>query len=316
MARPAALTLESLPAVAPDLGQALLGWDRWLATERRAADHTLAAYRRDVCAFLAFLTEHRGAPPDLAALGSLGPRDLRSWLARRQRDQLAATSTVRALSAVRSLFRHLRRTHGIDNPAVTLQRGPRLPQAVPRPLAEVSAAELIDAAELHDEPWIAARDVALLTLLYGAGLRIGEAIALDRDDAPKGSSMRIRGKGGKERVVPLLPAVVTAVEEYLALCPHSGTPLFVGARGKRLDPAIAQKRVRELRRQLGLPESATPHALRHSFATHLLGNGGDLRAIQELLGHASLSTTQRYTLVDAAALREVYDRAHPRATRR
>ena len=315
MARPAALSPESLPPVAPDLGAALIAWDRWLATERRAADHTVAAYRRDVFAFLAFLTGHRGAPPDLAALGALGPRDLRSWLARRQRQELAATSTVRALSAVRSLYRHLRRNHGIDNPAVALQRGPRLPQSVPRPIAEASAAALLDAAERHDEPWIAARDVALLTLLYGAGLRIGEALALEAKDAPKGSAMRIRGKGGKERVVPLLPAVVEAVDVYLALRPQ-GEALFLGARGKRLDAAVAQRRMRELRRRLGLPESATPHALRHSFATHLLGNGGDLRAIQELLGHSSLSTTQRYTLVDAAALREVYDRAHPRAIRR
>lgn len=316
MAGPAALTPETLPPVGADLGRALIGWDRWLETERRAAAHTLEAYRRDVFAFLDFLTRHRAAPPDLAALAELGPRDMRAWLARRKLDDLAATSTVRALSAVRSLYRHLRRAHGIDNPAVVLQRGPRLPQSVPRPLAEESAARLLDAAELHDEPWIAARDTALFTLLYGAGLRIGEALALDRKDAPRAESMRIRGKGGKERIVPLLPAVLQAVEAYLALCPWHGEPLFLGARGKRLDAAVAQRRMRELRRQLGLPESATPHALRHSFATHLLGNGGDLRAIQELLGHASLSTTQRYTLVDAAALKQVYDKAHPRAIRR
>jgi integrase/recombinase XerC len=316
MARPAALTIEALPPVGADLGQALIGWDRWLETERRAAAHTLAAYRRDVFAFLEFLTQHRGAPPDLAALAKLGPRDMRAWLARRRLDDLAATSTVRALSAVRSLYHHLRRAHGVDNPAVALQRGPRLAQSVPRPLAEDSATRLLDAAEIHDEPWIAARDTALLTLLYGAGLRIGEALALDRKDAPKAESMRIRGKGGKERVVPLLPAVLQAVEAYLVLCPWHGEALFVGARGKRLDAAVAQRRMRDLRRQLGLPESATPHALRHSFATHLLSNGGDLRAIQELLGHASLSTTQRYTLVDAAALKQVYDKAHPRAIRR
>lgn len=315
MARPAALTLAALPPVGTDLGQALLDWDRWLTTERRVSPNTIDAYRRDVFAFLEFSTQHRGAPPDLAALGALGPRDLRAWLASRRGAEMAATSTTRALSAVRSLFAHLRRNHGIDNPAVAQQRGPRVPISVPHPLAEESAARLLDAAELHDEPWIAARDVALFTLLYGAGLRLGEALALETKDAPKAESMRIRGKGGKERVVPLLPAVVEAIEAYLALRP-SGDALFLGARGKRLDPAVAQRRMRELRRQLGLPESATPHALRHSFATHLLAGGGDLRAIQELLGHASLSTTQRYTLVDAAALRAVYDKAHPRAIRR
>lgn len=315
MARPAALSLQALPPVGADLGQALLDWDRWLTTERRVSPNTIDAYRRDVFDFLKFLTAHTGSVSDIASLAALAPRDLRSWLAKRRFDELAGASTARAMSAVRSLYRHLHRHNGIENPAVIVQRGPRHVPASPRPISEDAADRLLDAAEFHDQPSIAARDVALFTLLYGAGLRLGEALALDRNEAPKGASMRIKGKGGKERVVPLLPAVIQATDAYLALHP-GGDALFVGARGKRLDPAVAQRRMRELRRQLQLPESATPHALRHSFATHLLVNGGDLRAIQELLGHASLSTTQRYTQVDAAALRAVYDKAHPRAIRR
>ena len=307
------MTLPALPATAPDLADALNEWHSWLASERRVAANTLAAYRRDVFAFLGFLTEHGGAPPDLERLLALAPNELRAWLARRRLDAKAPSSTARALAAVRSLYTWLRRSLGRDNPAIRLLRGPRAPAGVPRPLAEASTERLIDAAEEADEPWIAARDVALLTLLYGAGLRIGEALALDRAERPRGDSLRILGKGGKERMVPLLPVIGEAIEQYLALCPHHGAPLFVGARGGRLQAGVVQRRMRELRRALGLPESATPHALRHSFATHLLGRGGDLRAIQELLGHASLSTTQRYTLVDAEALRRAYDAAHPRA---
>lgn len=297
-----------------ELRDALLSWNRSLATERRLSPYTLEAYRGDITSFLTFMGQHEGRAPDLTMLQLLDTRDLRSWLANRQGAGLSANSTQRALSSLRSLYKHLARHHEINNGAVSVTRGPKMRQPIPRPLPEASTDRLLDAAEMHEEPWIAARDLALFMLMYGAGLRIGEALGLDRDNIPRGDQTRIVGKGGKERLVPLLPVVVDAVADYVRLCPYPGaTPLFVGARGKRLDPAVLQRRMRELRRQIGLPETATPHALRHSYATHLLGGGGDLRTIQELLGHASLSTTQRYTDVDAAALRRVYDAAHPRA---
>jgi len=307
--------VELTPATAPDLGAAVARWCRWLAQERRAAANTVAAYERDLGAFLTFLAGHLGGPPDLAAIAALRPSDLRAWLARRAGDGLKRSSVARALSVVRGFLRYLDR-HGLAHTAAALAvRGPRLPRAVPRPLAAADAAAVLEAAEEDEVPWIAARDVALFTLLYGAGLRIGEALALPSRAAPLPAELVVRGKGGKDRVVPLLPAVRAAVAAYLALAP-AGTgdaPLFRGLRGGALQPAVAQRRMRALRVRLGLPDSATPHALRHSFATHLLAGGGDLRAIQELLGHASLSTTQRYTDVDVTRLAEVYARAHPRA---
>ena len=303
-------------AAAPDLAEAIQAWRMWLETERRASPHTAAAYLRDLKLFLDFLRDHQGGLAGLASLEGLRHADFRAYLARRAMAGSARTSTARALSVLRNFFRFLERTGRASNAAVGAVRTPRLPQPVPKPLAEAEAMAVIDnAAAGHATAWIARRDQALLLLLYGCGLRIDEALRLDLVDAPKGRSLRVLGKGGKERVVPVLPVVAEAIEAYVAACPFlvPDGPLFVGARGGRLNPGVFQRQMRALRARLGLPETATPHALRHSFATHLLQAGGDLRTIQELLGHASLSTTQRYTDVDTATLVRVYDRAHPRA---
>ena len=292
---------------------------RWLAALRGAADasdHTLSAYQRDVSAFLGFLTAHWGAPLGRATLGDVTTRDARSWMARMNADGLSPRSAARSLSAVKSFYRWLAEAEGIECPAILAARAPKAAPRLPRPVAAKAAAAMVDhAATDHDEPWIAARDAAVLTLLWGSGLRISEALALNRSDAPLAEALRITGKGGKERIAPVLPAARAAVDEYLTLCPYKGAPdepLFLGARGKRLNPRMAQKAMERARLALGLPATATPHALRHSFATHLLEAGGDLRAIQELLGHASLSTTQVYTGVDQARLMEVYDKAQRR----
>jgi integrase/recombinase XerC len=313
MARPASLI------AAPDAAQAAEDWYRWLVDEKRTAPLTLEAYRRDLSAFLAFVRDHVGAPPGLEALAGLRTADFRAWLASRAdpRDPYARTSTARALSAVRGFFRFLDKRGLAHNPAIGSVRTPKLPHAIPKPLTEAEAGDLLDlVATEARQPWVAARDLAVLTLLYGCGLRIAEAIGLNRRDAPAAETMVITGKGDKQRLVPVLPVVRQAIDAYLAVCPHPlgpDDPLFVGVRGGRLNARTVQALVQKLRGLLGLPESATPHALRHSFATHLLAGGGDLRAIQELLGHASLSTTQRYTDVNAEQLLKVYDRAHPRA---
>lgn len=311
--------VSDIPA-APAVIDAIGAWEAWLAHERRSSPHTLAAYRRDLAGFLAFLAEHLGAPPDIDDLARLGPSDFRAWLARRHAGGAARTSTARALSVVRGFFRLLHRRGLVANPAARAIRTPRLPRAVPRPLSRDDAAGLLDTTPaIASEDWIGDRDVALFTLLYGCGLRINEALSLDGRDRPHGDSLRVTGKGRKQRMVPVLPVVHQALERYLSACPHgigADDPLFVGARGKRLNAGVAQRQMRHLRAALGLPDSATPHALRHSFATHLLDAGGDLRAIQELLGHASLSTTQRYTEVAAEHLLSVYADAHPRAGKR
>jgi integrase/recombinase XerC len=300
-----------------DLARAVDQWRDWLAAERRASAHTLDAYGRDLAAFLAFLVDHLGAEPDLAALAGLGAADFRAFLAHRGADGLGRSSLARTMSTLRGFFKHLDRAGLVHNPALKAVKSPRPPKSVPKPLAADEALEALStAAELHDDPWLAARDVALFTLLYGAGLRLGEALALRRRDIPKGETMVITGKGRKQRVVPVLPVVKDAIADYLARSPYpmeADEPLFLGARGGPLNPGVVQRQMRRLRLLLGLPDTATPHALRHSFATHLLAGGGDLRTIQELLGHASLSTTQRYTQVDAARLTAVYQAAHPRA---
>jgi integrase/recombinase XerC len=301
----------------PEAARAIGGWLDWLAAERRASPRTLDAYRRDVSQFLQFLALHIGGAPGLKALEDVKPADLRGFLAARRGRGVAHASNARALSSLRSLFRWLDRNRYAANHAVARIKSPKLPRGAPKPLTLPEAEALIDGAgEDAREPWIAARDSALFTLLYGCGLRIAEALDLTRRVLPLGEALTVMGKGRKERVVPVLPAVAEAVERYAALCPFAGgktAPLFVGARGKRLQAGVVQKRMRDLRAALGLPDHATPHKLRHSFATHLLAGGGDLRAIQELLGHASLSTTQRYTDVDAAALLKAFDLAHPRA---
>lgn len=320
MAEPAELVTQSAAlAAAPDLAEAVARWHAWLSGERRMAGHTQTAYGRDLRTFLIFLTNHLDHPPSLADLCELKTMDFRAYLARRRTSGLSATSTARALSTIRTFFRYLERRHGVRNPAIRTIRTPKLPQSLPKAISIEDAAKTLDMAEaLAKEPWIAARDTAILCLLYGCGLRIGEALALNRRDAPKSDVVTILGKGGKERVVPVLPVVLKAVAEYQTLCPYGSDPddpLFLGARGKRLQPAVLQRAMRLIRSALNLPESVTPHALRHSFATHLLSGGGDLRAIQELLGHASLSTTQRYTKVDTEQLLAVHRGAHPRDRR-
>ncbi|HEY0835952.1 MAG TPA: tyrosine recombinase XerC [Azospirillum sp.] len=301
----------------PDVQDALQHWRRWLESEKHASPLTLEAYTGDVAVFLAFLTEHAGRPPSMNELGSLRAEDFRAWLSRRAMDGLGASSRSRELAAVRNFFRWLDRAGRLHNAFVGIIRTPRVNRPVPRPLTEPSAERLLDAAGAEpDQPWIGARDRALFTLLYGCGLRISEALNLTRREAPLGDTLRVLGKGRKERDIPVLPAVTQAVRAYLDACPYdpgAEGPLFLGARGGKLNPAIAQRQMQHLRRLMGLPESATPHALRHSFATHLLADGGDLRAIQDLLGHASLSTTQRYTDVETEQLMSVYNGAHPRA---
>jgi integrase/recombinase XerC len=302
---------------APGATALLARWLEGLAGARGASPHTIAAYRRDVAGFLDFLEGHRGGPLGPAAMATVGTPDLRAYMAWARAGGLSARSLARALSAVRGFFRWLAESEGVQAPAVLAVRGPRLKPRLPRPVSPEAAVALIGRAELqHPEPWIAARDAAVVTLLYAGGLRISEALGLARGAFPSGGAVRVLGKGRRERVVPVLPAVEAAVAAYLRLCPFDPGPegpLFLGARGGRLNPRLVRTLMERCRMQLGLPASATPHALRHSFATHLLEAGGDLRAIQALLGHASLSSTQIYTAVDQTRLMEVYERAHPRA---
>lgn len=292
------------------------GWLAALAHERRMSPHTLRAYGDDVARFFAFLEEHTGEKPNLRALATLRPADMRAYITVRRKAGLGQRSVRRALSAVRSFFRHLEREKILENPAAHAVRTPKLVRTLPRPLSEEEAARTLREAEVNDVDWLAARDTALLTLLYGAGLRISEALSLRRADAPLGEWLTIIGKRNKERAVPVLPAVRNAVSNYTLRIPFAGDrsgPLFLSRRGKPMSAREAQALMQRLRSALGFAQSATPHALRHSFATHLLGNGGDLRAIQELLGHASLSTTQAYTDIDTRKLMDVYQKAHPRA---
>jgi integrase/recombinase XerC len=293
-------------------------WLDALAHERRMSPHTLDAYGRDVAHFLAFLSGHKGGAATERMLAKLSPADIRAFITVRREEGLSSRSVRRALSAVRSFFRHLTREGILENPAARTVKGPRMPKSLPRPLSEDDAGRTLEEAGENAVAWIGARDTALLTLLYGAGLRISEALSLKRGDAPFADTLVILGKRSKERMVPVLPVVKEAVARYTALVPFAGArdaPLFLSRRGKAMSPREAQVLMQRLRGRLGLPERATPHALRHSFATHLLSNGGDLRAVQELLGHASLSSTQVYTDIDTKKLMEVYDRSHPRAVR-
>jgi integrase/recombinase XerC len=292
----------------------------WLDGQRAlegAADNTVTAYRGDVTDFLAFMTLHHGQPQGLGALEKIAVPDMRAWMAAQRAGGVGARSLARKLSAVKNFYRWLAEREGFEPTAVLATRSPKFRAKLPRPLDEDAARAMIDTIAFQsDKPWVAARDAAVLTLLYGCGLRISEALGLTGADAPLPRVLRITGKGGKERIVPVLPAARQAVDAYLHLCPHPrepGAPLFRGVRGGALNPRSIQAATARARLQLGLPASATPHALRHSFATHLLSAGGDLRAIQELLGHASLSTTQTYTAVDTARLMEVYARTHPRS---
>lgn len=288
----------------------------WLGRERRASSHTLRAYQADIAGLLGFLTRHLGAEPDLAAMAALSQADLRAWLAEGAASGRGAATRARQLAAVRTFFRYLARQYGVQNPAPRLLGTPRVRKPLPRALSPDQARAAV--GEIGDgqaDPRWQARDTALFTLLYGAGLRIAEALALNVGDVRAEGPLRVRGKGGKERLVPVLPLVRRLLQEWLARHPgpDAAAPLFLGARGGRLNPGVVQRAMRLWRQGAGLSDDATPHALRHSFATHLLAGGADLRSIQELLGHASLSTTQRYTGVDEAGLRAVWRATHPRA---
>ena len=300
--------------------EALAAWLEHLAHERRLSPRTLEAYGHIGRLYLAFLQRHRGETSTMADLGTVTPAELRAHLAeRRSGDRpLNARSASQTLSAIRTFHVFLDRRCGVPAPQLALVRGPRIKATLPRPVSEDQARGLMQEpdADPDAEPWEAARDRAVLTLLYGCGLRISEGLSLTRADAPLPEALRITGKGGKTRLAPVLPAVREAVDAYLALQPFPlelHDALFRARRGGPLSPRHVQATVQRLRGRLGLPASATPHALRHSFATHLLGAGADLRSIQELLGHASLSTTQKYTAVDAARLLDAYAAAHPRA---
>ncbi|WP_333714028.1 tyrosine recombinase XerC [Yoonia sp.] len=303
--------------ISPALTDAL---DRWLDHQRGlagAAENTLKAYRTDVLGFLGFMGQHHGEAQGLGPISRISVRDMRAWMAHERGRGVGARSLARSLSAVKTFYRWLAAREGFEPTAVLSVRAPKFQRKLPRPLEENAAAAMIDRVGLQArEPWIAARDMAVVTLLYGCGLRISEALSLTGDDVPLPQVLRITGKGDKDRIVPVIPAAREAVADYLRLCPYpitQGSPLFWSLRARPLSARAIQKVMEQARLQLGLPATATPHAMRHSFATHLLAAGGDLRAIQELLGHASLSTTQAYTAVDAAHLMSVYEKAHPKA---
>lgn len=292
-------------------------WENWLLGVRRSSGLTIVSYKNDLEQFFDFLSEHLGEEIGIKSLQNLEAQDIRAWLASRLSGGYENSSNARALSTVKNFFRYLEKQGKVKSAAIFHIRGAKIKKSLPRALAEEQTTDALSEIEhLHNEPWVNARDVALLTLIYGCGLRIGEALSLSYKDAPVGENLVVTGKGNKQRKLPVLPIVRAAIYEYIALCPYGfsdDTPLFLGLRGKALEPAVFQRTVRQLRHALHLPESTTPHSFRHSFATHLLSAGGDLRSIQELLGHASLSTTQRYTHVDKNRLLAAYKNAHPRA---
>jgi integrase/recombinase XerC len=293
----------------------IAAWQRELGSVRRLAANTLQAYGRDLDQFLQFLATHTGGPVSLNTLKDLRGTDVRAFMAQRRNESLGSRSLARVLSALKSFFRFMEREGFMATEALNVIRTPKLPKSLPKALTVIEARDTISTtAEMEERPWVAARDMAVLSLCYGAGLRIAEALALTRADL-EAEVLRVTGKGGKTRMVPLIAPVRRSIDLYIALCPFKPWPeehLFRGVKGGVLSPRLIQLRVAQLRGALGLPPSATPHALRHSFATHLLGKGGDLRAIQELLGHASLSSTQIYTAVDTDRLLDSYRKAHPR----
>ena len=308
-----------LVVCAPELADLKTRWLTWLAHEKRASGKTIDAYERDLRQFFQYMTGHVGHPTTLSDIANLKPLDMRGFLSRRRNDGASARTLGRGLAGIRSFVRHLERQGLANSAGLAATRSPKQPQTVPKAIKASQAMKLADPAEhLSDVPWIAARDAAIMGLLYGCGLRVGEALSITTDEVrvAQNGVIRITGKGGVTRLVPVLQGVVEGLEDYLHQCPYvieENAPVFRGAKGGVLQPAIVQKCVRKLRSALGLPDTATPHALRHSFATHLLAAGGDLRTIQELLGHASLSTTQIYTAVDTERLFDVYRKSHPRA---
>jgi integrase/recombinase XerC len=317
MVRPAPTA--PLVTAAPDLADAVVRWQKHLAAERRLAANSLEAYGRDVAQFLAFLTLHYGNPPRLRDVAALSTADIRAFMAARRAGGVESRTLARGVAGIRSLIRFLEKQGVMNGTAIRAIRPPKPKKTLPKALAPAAALAVVAAGNgLDEEPWVRARNAAIFALLYGAGLRLSEALGIKRGDAPRdaNAALRVIGKGGKERVVPILPRIVEAIDDYLRQCPYAGkaeAPLFVGTRGGPLNPRIVQRAMEGLRSALGLPDTATPHALRHSFATHLLSSGGDLRTIQELLGHASLSTTQIYTAVDTDRLIAAYEKAHPRA---
>ncbi|MEP1536798.1 MAG: tyrosine recombinase XerC [Paracoccaceae bacterium] len=293
--------------------------EQFLAQQRAlkgSSENTIVAYGSDITDFVAFMTDHSGQSQGLGALARITTPDMRSWMARTQAGDVGPRSMARKLSAVKSFYRWLAEREDFEPTAVLAARAPKFTKKLPRPLPVSAAKDVLDLASDQDlRPWVGARDLAVLTLLWGCGLRISEALSLCGKDAPLPNVMRIVGKGGKERVVPVIAAAREAVDAYTDICPHPmepTDPLFRAIRGGALNPRTIQGVMARVRAQLGLPATATPHALRHSFATHLLEAGGDLRSIQELLGHASLSTTQAYTAIDARHLMDVYKAAHPK----
>lgn len=304
---------DTLALCAGDLAKALEDWYRYLRSEKNVSRHTLRAYSHDVTRFIKFLVNHFGKAPCLDDLSEVKLADFRSWMARQAMDGASNATRARSLSGIKNFLKWLDKNGIMHNAAIANVRTPKLPHKLPRPLYEGQTQKLLD--EMDDDSWIGKRNKALMTLLYGCGLRIDEALSLDIKDLPRDGFLRVMGKGRKERQVPVLTIVETMLNAYRTACPHpesSARALFLGKHGKRLNQGVAQKAMRDIRKQIGLPENATPHALRHSFATHLLQNGANLREIQEMLGHASLRSTQRYTEVDAKALMDVYKKAHPR----
>lgn len=304
------------PHLTPDLQQTLNDWISWLDIEKNYSKHTVLNYLEDLKSFIQFMQQHLGQKPTLESLSELHSRDFRAFLASRRQHGIAPSSNARCVSVLRNFFRFIEERQGFSNNYIhTLNTG-RLQKPLPRPIEASKAKQLIESQDLLDKPaWVHARDTALFTLLYGCGLRISEALELDVKDTPTTDQMTVTGKRNKQRLIPVLPIVRQRLQEYLDLRPYAATPespLFLGQRGKRLQAPVARRHMQYLRQCLGLPDSVTPHSLRHSFATHLLEAGGDLRTIQELLGHASLSSTQRYTKVETATLHKVYAKAHPR----
>ena len=316
------LTQDLLNITSPEVHDLVDQWFSYLKHNKALADKTLEAYHRDTRQFFGFITHELGHAPSLADLNALKARDFRAFLAARRKRGASSRSLARTLSALRMFFKYLEKEGYEQNTGIQLVAGPKIPHGIPKPLTVEKAEATVKLgitkkSELPDD-WVMARDTAILTLLYGCGLRISEALNLNLEDAPDNNKdvLRIIGKGSKERLVPVLPICIDAIQNYISVCPYElgeGDPLFLGVRGGRLNARNVQYLVEKLRAALGLPDTATPHALRHSFATHLLGNGADLREIQELLGHASLSTTQVYTEVDRAKLLSTYVEAHPRA---
>lgn len=300
-----------------DLQNALRKWDDYLVHEKQVSKHTLRAYSADVGHFIDFLFNHFGKNPGLNDLSEVSIRDFRAWMSRQAMDGTSNASRARSLSGIKNFLTWLDKQGILHNAAINAVRSPKLPHKLPRPMHEAQAFDVIDHAGLNEkQDWIGMRNTALFMLLYGCGLRIDEALSLRISEMPRDGFLRVVGKGSKERQVPVMALVERTLKEYLSECPFpydQSRAVFLGARGQRLNQGVAQKAMRDVRRSLGLPETVTPHAFRHSFATHLLQNGANLREIQELLGHSSLSTTQRYTEVNAEEMFKTYKAAHPRA---